>query len=114
MKVEILKICSMAGRALAVGDVADLPDDVADSLIGVGAAELAPDDMPLTPWAGPPRRHPESVKRRAGQAKRVEGEMPPTGRIAEAPNAAPPTKPAARGTSPSKRAADGTRDAATK
>jgi hypothetical protein len=54
MKLQILANCRADGRHLAIGEVADLPKSVADSLLGLGRAVIAPEPEPEA--APKPRR----------------------------------------------------------
>jgi hypothetical protein len=54
MKLQILANCRADGRHLAIGEVADLPKSVADELLGLGRAVIAPEPEPEA--APKPRR----------------------------------------------------------
>jgi len=54
MKLQILANCRADGRHLAIGEVADLPKSVANALLGLGRAVIAPEPEPEA--APKPRR----------------------------------------------------------
>ena len=60
MKLQILSNCRADGRHLAIGEVADLPQGVADELLALGLAEIAIEPAPATAPAPVSRRSHES------------------------------------------------------
>ena len=54
MKLQILANCRADGRHFAIGEVADLPKSVANELLGLGRAVIAPEPEPEA--APKPRR----------------------------------------------------------
>ena len=60
MKLQILANCRADGRHLAIGEVADLPKSVADALLGLGRAVIAPEPAPEPALAPVSRRSHES------------------------------------------------------
>jgi hypothetical protein len=56
MKLQILSNCRAAGRHFSIGEVAELPDNVADELLALRLAQLAPaEEIAPAPEAKPRR-----------------------------------------------------------
>ena len=62
MKLQIFSNCRADGRHLSIGEVAELPQSVADELLALGLAVIAPETAPIPdPELAPkPRRSNES------------------------------------------------------
>lgn len=56
MRLQILASCRADGRHLPIGEVAELPQGVADELLALGLAEIAPELAPLPACEPKPRR----------------------------------------------------------
>ena len=56
MKLQILANCRADGRHLPIGEVADLPQGVADELLALGLAEIAVEPAPALVCEPKPRR----------------------------------------------------------
>jgi hypothetical protein len=60
MKLQILSNCRADNRHLAIGEVAELPHGVADELLALGLAVIAPETEPTPDPAPKPRRNSEN------------------------------------------------------
>lgn len=56
MKLQILSNCRADGRHLSIGEVTDLPQGIADELLALGLAVIAPETEPTPDPAPKPRR----------------------------------------------------------
>lgn len=56
MKLQILANCRADGRHLPIGEVAQLPQVVADDLLALGLADIAPEPEPAPVSEPKPRR----------------------------------------------------------
>jgi hypothetical protein len=56
MRLQILSNCRADGRHLAMGEVADLPQGVANELLAMGMASIAPEPEPALACPPKPRR----------------------------------------------------------
>jgi len=56
MRLQILANCRGDGRHLAIGEVAELPQGVANELLALGLAEIAPEPEPAAACEPKPRR----------------------------------------------------------
>jgi len=56
MRLQILANCRAAGSHLSMGEVADLPQGVANELLALGLAAIAPEPEPEPEPAPKPRR----------------------------------------------------------
>lgn len=55
MRLQILSNCRADGRHLAMGEVADLPQAVANELLALGMASIAPEPEPEPAPVCPPK-----------------------------------------------------------
>ena len=55
MRLQILSNCRADGRHLSMGEVADLPQGVANELLAMGMASIAPEPEPELAPACPPK-----------------------------------------------------------
>jgi hypothetical protein len=56
MRLQILSNCRADGRHLPIGEVAELPQGVADELLALGLAEIAVEPAPAPVCEPKPRR----------------------------------------------------------
>jgi hypothetical protein len=56
MRLQILSNCRADGRHLSIGEVAELPQGVADELLALGLAEIAVEPAPAPVPEPKPRR----------------------------------------------------------
>ncbi len=56
MRLQILSNCRADGRHLSMGEVADLPQGVANELLALGLAAIAPEPEPAPVCEPKPRR----------------------------------------------------------
>jgi hypothetical protein len=56
MRLQILSNCRADGRHLSIGEVAELPQGVANELLAMGMAEIVPEPEPAPVCEPKPRR----------------------------------------------------------
>jgi hypothetical protein len=56
MRLQILSNCRAEGRHLSIGEVAELPQGVANELLAMGLADIAPEPEPAPVCEPKPRR----------------------------------------------------------